>query len=70
MPQMNGIELCRHLRKISQVPIIVLSVRGDERSKVEALDSGADDYVTKPFSSGELLARIRVGVAPLTAGRQ
>ena len=59
MPRMNGIELCRQLRKISQTPIIVLSVRGDERSKVEALDSGADDYVTKPFGSGELLARIR-----------
>ena len=59
MPRMDGIELCRQLRKISQIPIIVLSVRGDERSKVEALDSGADDYVTKPFGSGELLARIR-----------
>jgi two-component system KDP operon response regulator KdpE len=62
MPRMNGIELCRQLRKISQVPIIVLSVRGDERSKVEALDSGADDYVTKPFGSGELLARIRAAL--------
>jgi two-component system, OmpR family, KDP operon response regulator KdpE len=62
MPRMTGIELCRQLRKISQVPIIVLSVRGDERSKVEALDSGADDYVTKPFGSGELLARIRAGL--------
>jgi two-component system KDP operon response regulator KdpE len=62
MPRMNGIELCRQLRKISQVPIIVLSVRGDERSKVEALDSGADDYVTKPFASGELLARIRAAL--------
>ena len=59
MPNMNGIELCRQLRKISQVPILVLSVRGEERSKIEALDSGADDYVTKPFSTGELLARIR-----------
>src|SRR6202142_4742021 len=62
MPNMNGIELCRRLRKISQVPILVLSVRGEERSKVEALDSGADDYITKPFSTGELLARVR---APL-----
>ena len=59
MPNMNGIELCRRLRKTSQVPILVLSVRGEERSKIEALDSGADDYVTKPFSTGELLARIR-----------
>jgi len=62
MPRMNGIELCRQLRKISQVPIIVLSVRGDEHSKVEALDSGADDFVTKPFASGELLARIRAAL--------
>ena len=57
MPNMNGIELCRRLREISQVPILVLSVRGEERSKIEALDSGADDYITKPFSTGELLAR-------------
>ncbi len=62
MPHMNGIELCRRLRQTSQVPIIVLSVRGEERSKVEALDSGADDYVTKPFSTGELLARIRAAL--------
>jgi two-component system KDP operon response regulator KdpE len=59
MPNMNGIELCRNLRRMSEVPILVLSVRGEERSKVEALDSGADDYITKPFSTGELLARIR-----------
>ena len=62
MPRMNGIELCRQLRKVSQVPILVLSVRGEERSKVEALDSGADDYITKPFSTGELLARIRAAL--------
>src|SRR5581483_3612388 len=62
MPHMNGVELCRHLRKLSQVPILVLSVRGEERSKVEALDSGADDYITKPFSTGELLARIRAAL--------
>ncbi len=62
MPNMNGIELCRRLRKLSQVPILVLSVRGEERSKIEALDSGADDYVTKPFSTGELLARIRAAL--------
>lgn len=59
MPNMNGIELCRNLRRMSAVPILVLSVRGEERSKVEALDSGADDYITKPFGTGELLARIR-----------
>lgn len=59
MPGMTGIELCKALRRKSDVPVIVLSVRGEERTKVEALDGGADDYVTKPFSSVELLARIR-----------
>ena len=59
MPNMGGLELCRRLREISQVPIIVLSVRGEEKTKVEALDAGADDYVTKPFGMDELLARIR-----------
>jgi two-component system, OmpR family, KDP operon response regulator KdpE len=59
MPNLNGVELCRRIRQASQVPIIVLSVRNQDRSKVEALDAGADDYVTKPFSMNELLARIR-----------
>ena len=59
MPNMDGLELCRQLRKLSQVPIIVLSVRGEEKTKVEALDAGADDYVTKPFGMEELLARVR-----------
>jgi two-component system KDP operon response regulator KdpE len=59
MPNMDGLELCRRLRRVSQVPIIVLSVRGEEKTKVEALDAGADDYVTKPFGMDELLARIR-----------
>src|SRR5277367_7069992 len=59
MPNLDGVGLCRKLRQISQVPIIVLSVRGQDRTKVEALDAGADDYVTKPFSMNELLARIR-----------
>ena len=59
MPNLDGVGLCRQLRQISQVPIIVLSVRGQDRSKVEALDAGADDYVTKPFSITELQARIR-----------
>jgi len=62
MPNMNGIELCHRLRETSQVPILVLSVRGEERSKIEALDSGADDYITKPFSTGELLARVRAAL--------
>src|SRR6476659_997170 len=59
MPNMNGLELCRRLRAISEVPIIVLSVKGEERAKVEALDAGADDYVTKPFGIDEWLARMR-----------
>jgi two-component system KDP operon response regulator KdpE len=59
MPNMDGVELCRRVRQFSEVPIIVLSVRSQERQKIEALDAGADDYMTKPFSSNELLARIR-----------
>jgi two-component system KDP operon response regulator KdpE len=59
MPGISGIEVCRAIRKQATTPIIVLSVRDQERSKVEALDAGADDYVTKPFSIQELLARIR-----------
>jgi len=62
MPNMSGLELCRRLRAISSVPIIVLSVKGDESVKIEALDAGADDYVTKPFSVGELLARVRAAL--------
>ncbi len=59
MPNINGLELCRRLRSFSDVPIIVLSVRGEEKTKVEALNLGADDYITKPFGMDELLARIR-----------
>jgi len=59
MPAMSGIEVCRAIRKTSEIPIIVLSVRGEERTKVEALDAGADDYITKPFGMDELLARVR-----------
>ncbi len=59
MPMMDGLELCKRLRSTSQVPILVLSVRGQERAKVQALDAGADDFVTKPFNMGELLARVR-----------
>lgn len=62
MPEMGGIELCRELRKHSQIPIIVLSVKGEEKTKVEALDAGADDYVTKPFGIDELLARVRAAL--------
>jgi len=66
MPGMNGVELCRAIRERLQVPIIILSVRGEEKSKVEALDAGADDYVTKPFSVNELLARIRANLRRVT----
>jgi two-component system KDP operon response regulator KdpE len=59
MPGMTGIEVCRRVRARSAVPIIVLSVRDQERTKVEALDAGADDYITKPFGAQELLARVR-----------
>ena len=62
MPEMNGMELCRAIRKTSATPIIVLSVKGEEHSKVEALDAGADDYVTKPFGINELLARVRAAL--------
>jgi len=62
MPNMDGLELCRKLRVTSQVPMIVLSVRGEERTKVQALDAGADDYVTKPFGIEELLARVRANL--------
>ncbi len=59
MPGMTGIEVCRRVRSRSTIPIIVLSVRDQERTKVEALNAGADDYITKPFGSQELLARVR-----------
>src|SRR5512140_1810987 len=59
MPNMPGLELCRRIRLKAKMPIIVLSVRGEEKAKVEALDAGADDYVTKPFNMNELLARVR-----------
>ena len=62
MPNMDGLELCRQVRSQSRTPIIVLSVKGEETIKVEALDAGADDYVTKPFSVKELLARVRAAL--------
>ena len=81
LPDMDGVALVGEIRKQTPTPIIVLSVRGGDRDKIAALDGGADDYLTKPFSIGELLARIRValrhqqtapatpaGRAPLTAG--
>lgn len=62
MPNLGGLELCRQIRAKSRIPIIVLSVKGEERIKVEALDAGADDYVTKPFGVHELLARVRAAL--------
>jgi two-component system KDP operon response regulator KdpE len=62
MPNMDGLQLCRRLRPATRIPIIVLSVRGEERTKVQALDAGADDYVTKPFGIEELLARVRANL--------
>jgi two-component system, OmpR family, KDP operon response regulator KdpE len=68
MPGIGGLEACRLIRASSEIPIIVLTVRSSERDKVEALDAGADDYVTKPFGTPELLARIRAALrrAPLS----
>jgi two-component system KDP operon response regulator KdpE len=62
MPGMTGLETCRAIRESSEVPIIVLTVRHEEEEKVDALDAGADDYVTKPFGKQELLARIRAAL--------
>jgi two-component system KDP operon response regulator KdpE len=68
MPNMNGVELTQAIRKVSNTPIIVLSVRNTEAMKIRALDEGANDYMTKPFNMGELLARARVQLrATLTA---
>jgi two-component system KDP operon response regulator KdpE len=78
MAEMDGIELCRQIRSASNVPIIVLSARNEESSKVAALDSGADDYIVKPFGTDELMARVRAvlrrgtdagaGTAPFDSG--
>ncbi|HEX5941836.1 MAG TPA: response regulator [Anaerolineales bacterium] len=62
LPDMDGVEVCTHLREWTQIPIIILSVRDSERDKVAALDRGADDYLTKPFGIEELLARVRVAL--------
>jgi two-component system KDP operon response regulator KdpE len=66
MPTMDGLELCRRVRRESRVPIIILSVKGEETIKVEALDAGADDYITKPFSVNELMARVRAALRRAT----
>ena len=70
MPGMGGLEACRAIRSGSDVPIIVLTVRNAEQDKVQMLDAGADDYVTKPFSTQELLARIRATMRRTTSGTE
>ncbi len=62
LPDLDGQEVLRRLREFSTTPVIILSARGQDRDKIDALDHGADDYLTKPFSTGELLARIRVAL--------
>jgi two-component system KDP operon response regulator KdpE len=68
LPDMDGVEVTRRLREWSQVPVIILSVREQEIDKIAALDAGADDYLTKPFGVGELLARIRTVLRRQTVG--
>ena len=70
LPDIDGIEVCRRIREFSEVPILVLSAYGDERRKVEVLDAGADDFVTKPFGMAELEARIRVALRHRAAATQ
>jgi two-component system, OmpR family, KDP operon response regulator KdpE len=62
LPDLHGIEVCRRLREWSEIPILILSAVGDEQTKIEALEHGADDYVTKPFGSGELVARVKAAL--------
>ena len=62
LPDIDGVEVTHQIREWSRIPIIILSVRGSEKDKIDALDAGADDYLTKPFGSGELLARLRASL--------
>jgi two-component system KDP operon response regulator KdpE len=62
LPDLDGLEVCRRIRQFSDVPVVILSAYGDERRKVEALDGGADDFITKPFGMAELEARLRVAI--------
>jgi two-component system, OmpR family, KDP operon response regulator KdpE len=70
LPGMDGLEVCRKVRERSAVPVIVLSARGEEQVKVQALELGADDYLTKPFGSAELIARVRVALRHAAGSRQ
>lgn len=69
LPDIDGIDVARQLREWTEVPIIVLSARGQEQDKIKALDAGADDYLTKPFGVGELLARVRVALRHAAKGQ-
>jgi two-component system, OmpR family, KDP operon response regulator KdpE len=69
LPDVDGVEVIRDIRAWSKMPIVVLSARTHERSKIEALDAGADDYITKPFAVGELFARVRVALRHAMGGR-
>jgi len=62
MPSMDGFEVCRRIREFSQVPIIMVTCKDGEMDKIEGLDAGADDYITKPFTAGELMARVRAAL--------
>jgi two-component system, OmpR family, KDP operon response regulator KdpE len=62
LPDQHGIDLCRHLREWTEIPILILSAIGDEQTKIDALHHGADDYVTKPFGPGELVARVQAAL--------
>ncbi len=70
LPDQDGLEVTRRLRQWSSIPILILSARGREEDKVAVLDAGADDYLTKPFGAGELLARIRVALRRVNKGAQ
>ena len=69
MPKLDGVEVCRRIREWSNVPIVVLSARGDENGKVKCLELGADDYLTKPFGIAELMARIKTALRHSDASR-
>ncbi len=70
LPDLDGVEVTRRIREESPVPIIVVSARGQEADKIDALDGGANDYLTKPFGAGELLARIRVALRSISTARE
>jgi two-component system KDP operon response regulator KdpE len=70
LPDIDGIDIIKSVRMVSEVPILVVSARGQENEKISALDQGADDYITKPFHMGELMARIRVAQRKLRKGLQ